>query len=100
MELKVLLPESFPRELAIIMPVYNEEKSLALVIHEWKELIQSFHGVLVFINDGSKDDSLLILQKYFSSSENNYLVIIDKVNSGHGPSCLVGYNWAIKENFS
>lgn len=66
--------------LSIIIPVYNEQESLPLFI---PYLIEQFNNVrnqvsnkseIIFIDDGSTDDSLSILKKF--ASNYNYIKII------------------------
>jgi len=77
--------------LKVVIPVYNEEGAIAVVIEDWTKMLVSlkidFH--IYIYNDGSKDDTLLILNNL--AKENSHLVIVDKPNSGHGPSILKGY---------
>lgn len=81
-------------ELAVIIPVYNEAGIISEVINKW---IKTLKGMDIEFemhayNDGSKDNSLQILNKM--AQENRNLIVHDKVNSGHGPTILQGY----KEN--
>lgn len=80
--------------LKVIIPVYNEEGAIAVVIDDWTQKLASLKiDFKIYIyNDGSKDDTLLILNDL--AKENNHLVVVDKPNSGHGPTILKGY----KEN--
>ena len=81
-------------ELKIIIPVYNEEGAIAEVIRDWTQTLVDLHiefKILAF-NDGSKDDTLSILNNL--ALKNKRLEVIDKPNSGHGPTILKGY----KEN--
>lgn len=85
-------------ELGIIISVYNESAAIASVLSKWrKELdcLQIDYRIYAY-NDGSKDDSLEILhaqEKDFAGR----LVVVDKPNSGHGPTILQGYKCAIKD---
>jgi dolichol-phosphate mannosyltransferase len=84
-------------ELTVVTPVYNEQASIAAVIGEWLELF-SREGVacrLLTINDGSTDASLSILQQ-LQSRFPDQLLIIDKLNSGHGRTCRAGYEAALQ----
>ena len=72
------------RVLAIV-PAYNEEKSIASVINELK--CYNFIDILV-INDGSKDDTLLVVRKL------NVEVIDIKKNHGIGTAMKIGYQYA------
>lgn len=78
------------------MPVYNEEEAISAVIEEWQHaLSQNLSGyTFCILNDGSKDGTLDILRKY----EDKYseIKVIDKPNSGHGQTCIYGYNLALE----
>jgi glycosyltransferase involved in cell wall biosynthesis len=84
------------------MPIYNEEASIEKTFNEWFNALneQSFFSIVKFVllNDGSKDKTLSIINeiavKYPESVH-----VIDKKNTGHGHSCLVGYQFAVKEKF-
>ena len=84
-----------PVELMVVMPVYNEQASIRKVVREWFEEISNWTSRFVFlvIDDGSKDDSLVVLselQQQFGSR----LEIITRDNRGHGQTCLQGYRLA------
>lgn len=81
----------------IIMPVYNEEEAVPGVIKEWSEMLATT-GVdytFLILNDGSKDATLQKLNE----SKNIYpnIQIVDKANSGHGQSCITGYEMAVAQ---
>lgn len=80
--------------LKIIIPVYNEEGAITEVISDWTSTLEKLKiDFLIYVfNDGSKDNTLEILQNL--SKNNDKLIVIDKPNSGHGPTILKGY----KEN--
>lgn len=78
-------------ELAVIIPVYNEEEIIGKVLGSWSgELsrLEINYEIHVY-NDGSKDNTLAILNEY--SADNRSVVVHDKANSGHGPTVLRGY---------
>jgi glycosyltransferase involved in cell wall biosynthesis len=81
-------------ELTVVMPVYNEEEIISFVIQDWirelRELKIDF--VMKVYNDGSKDNSLNILNQ--EDKKYPELHVIDKPNSGHGPTILQGYREA------
>lgn len=79
------------KELALVMPVYNEEEILENVINDWTNVFEGLDidfEILAY-NDGSKDKSLEILRK--NAENNSRLIVRDKKNSGHGPTILQGY---------
>ncbi len=78
-------------ELALVIPVYNENEIIAEVIGSWHKILESLNiGFLIYVyNDGSKDNTLEILNTI--KSEYPFLIIHNKINSGHGPTILKGY---------
>lgn len=86
---------STTESLWVIMPVYNEEISIMKVIDEWAPVLRGLqiHFTLLTINDGSKDKTLEILTA--AKERVPELKIIDKANSGHGQSCVLGYREAV-----
>lgn len=79
------------KELALIMPVYNEEGAIKNVLEKWNNTLSSLNiDYQIFVyNDGSKDKTPEILNAI--SSEYKNITTINKENSGHGPTILKGY---------
>ena len=78
-------------ELALIIPVYNEEEIIPVVLMDWHKTLDEL-GISFEIhayNDGSKDNSLKVMKDVAEKSER--LIVHDKENSGHGPTILKGY---------
>jgi len=80
-----------PKELIVIIPIYNEEQIIQKVIKDW---VTTLRGLKIDFelrayNDGSKDATLAKLQEVLVTYPE--LTIIDKPNSGHGPTILKGY---------
>lgn len=84
-------------KLWVVMPAYNEEGSVRHVAEEWLQTLKQNYADFIFLalNDGSKDSTLAILNS-IAGKEKNFRVI-DKLNSGHGQTCLQGYGIALKE---
>ena len=84
--------------LYIVMPAYNEAENLPEVVREWYPVIETYHGEgrsrLVIVNDGSRDDTLVVLQKLAATHPK--LVVLDKENSGHGATLLFAYQYALR----
>lgn len=85
-------------DLSIIIPCFNEEGNLV----ELKTRIEStfknqpFKFELIFINDGSRDNTLKILNKF--KSRNKYVKVINhKFNQGLSKAWLSGLNNSIGE---
>ena len=79
------------KELTVIIPVYNESDIIQTVIKEWMHVLNELKidYIIVAYNDGSTDNSLSKLKQL--GDDNSKLKIIDKSNSGHGPTILKGY---------
>lgn len=82
--------------LAVIIPVYNEEEVIDKVLQDWVlELSKLKIDYKIFVyNNDSQDNTLLILNKI--SKNNPNISVINKKNEGHGSSILKGY----KDNMS
>ena len=86
-------------KLIVVIPVYNEEKSIEIVVREWNHALQILvpdQFTLLVIDDGSTDSTPQILGQL--SNEIQSLISHQKENSGHGPSCLFGYQKALELN--
>ena len=82
-------------DVTIVMPVYNEEACINEVIDDWKialDKLQISYNLLI-LNDGSRDNTARELDK---QQDNPAVTIINKENSGHGPTILTGYHLAAK----
>jgi dolichol-phosphate mannosyltransferase len=81
--------------LYVVMPIYNEQASIAGVVREWKQCLDRVapaHRILI-LNDGSKDNTAQVLAELAASTPG--LEVINKPNSGHGRTCIHGYQEAI-----
>lgn len=80
--------------LALVMPVYNEEACIAGVVESWYGALSSL-GMdfrMIILNDGSTDGTRAVLSRF---AANDRIEIINKANSGHGPTILAGYRKAV-----
>ena len=80
--------------LSLIVPVYNEEKTLLNVLKKIKILEKACELEIIVINDGSKDNS----KKILNDNKKLYTKIIhlDK-NSGKGKAVIEGIKKSTKE---
>ncbi|RYD79851.1 MAG: glycosyltransferase family 2 protein [Sphingobacteriales bacterium] len=80
--------------LAVVIPVYNEEKSIAVLIADLTQLLETMNVQfnLIIINDGSVDKSLAILNELAASDSR--ILLLNERNAGHGISLLKGYRAA------
>ncbi len=79
------------KELTVVIPVYNEEEIIQAVIADWASTLRALEidFVLKVYNDGSKDSTLNKLKE--AAIDYPELIVVDKANSGHGPTILMGY---------
>lgn len=77
--------------LAIVIPVYNEEKNIEKVIQDWLNILRPLQikFKICIYADGPTDNTLAILENI--KTNNPELRITHKKNSGHGPTILRGY---------
>jgi dolichol-phosphate mannosyltransferase len=86
-----------PPELALVIPIYNEQDSIQKVIQEWMPELEKWckNFVILAIDDGSRDNSLAILQQ-LQAQFGKRIIIISRPNRGHGQTCMEGYRQADK----
>lgn len=84
-------------KLYIVIPAYNEEETISLVIKEWYTIIDKIGNgsKLIIIDDGSKDSTYSIMQK--DAANRPSFEPLTKPNGGHGATILYGYHYALKE---
>ncbi len=87
--------DSVHHELAVVMPVYNEEQCIAKVVQSWhEELVRlNIDFRMIILNDGSQDNTGAILREFANCY---HIDVLNKRNSGHGPTILEGYHQAVK----
>jgi glycosyltransferase involved in cell wall biosynthesis len=84
-------------KLYLVMPAYNEEENIKSVIEAWYPIVEKIGNgsKLVIINDGSKDKTYELMQEY--AKDKPAFLPLNKENSGHGPTVLYAYRFAIDE---
>lgn len=82
--------------LAVVMPVYNEEKIIEQVLTKWVSVLDNLvvNYFLHVYNDGSIDNTQAVLNKF--SKECIRVIVHNQKNQGHGATILKGY----KDNVS
>ncbi len=93
-----LSPMNGPKpELMVVMPVYNEEESIRMVVRDWfcelEKRTPDF--VMLVIDDGSQDGTRAILAG-LEDELGPRLEVLSRENRGHGQSCLQGYRIALE----
>ena len=82
-----------PKVLSIIIPVYNEEKTIHLILDKIKqvELIGGLEKEIVMVNDKSSDNSWDRLQQYKNDNPDLKMSLYDHdVNKGKGAALHTG----------
>lgn len=77
--------------LAVVMPVYNEEGAIGAVIEKWAaelDKLQIDYNIIAY-NDGSKDNTAAFLEELTKTQHK--LIVVNKANSGHGATILKAY---------
>jgi glycosyltransferase involved in cell wall biosynthesis len=80
--------QNYNNLLTIIIPVYNEEKSLITYLPEVITFCKENSFKLIIINDGSKDNTSAILTKHLDDSVMK--IVNHKVNRGYGGALKSG----------
>ncbi|MBJ6727304.1 glycosyltransferase family 2 protein [Geomesophilobacter sediminis] len=82
-------------ELALVMPVYNEEECIEPVVTSWRSEFVSLgiDFVMLVLNDGSRDRTAEVLARF---GDDPRIRVINKANSGHGPTILQGYRFGVE----
>lgn len=85
------------KKISVVIPVYNNEGSLTILherlISSIKKCNSNFDYEFVYINDGSKDNSLSVL-KNIQEKDKNVVVINFSRNFGQMAGILAGWNAA------
>ena len=83
-------------KLYIIIPAYNEEENIEMVVNQWHKVVENIgsDSRLIVIDDGSKDKTYEKLKSL--CNENILLTPLTKENGGHGDTLLFGYKYAIE----
>lgn len=79
------------KDLTIVVPVYNEDEVIKSVLLNWVRFLKNLNidFEIIVYNDGSKDNTLENINEV--AIKNKEVIIIDKKNSGHGPTIIQGY---------
>jgi len=86
----------FKEELVVVMPIYNEAANIESVVKEWQSVFKK-RGIrhqMLLVNDGSTDETPAVLDR-MEGHQPESLGVVNKFNSGHGPSCRFGYDAAV-----
>lgn len=80
-------------QLSIVIPILDEEENLVPLVEEIKSVLTNISYEIIFIDDGSTDESLNILMG-LKNSEENVRVIKHKRNFGKAIALKTGFSAA------
>src|SRR5258706_7971946 len=77
--------------LSIIIPVYNEKGSIAMVLNEYKKFRRKYNFELICVNNGSTDGSEEILHDYSRKPQYDFIEVVTVTkNKGYGHGIMSG----------
>ncbi len=83
--------------LSIVMPAYNEEEVIEVVVRQWTDLLTrqfpNDNTRLIVVNDGSRDNTGAILDQI--KEKYPKLIVVHQPNGGHGNAVVNGYRQAV-----
>lgn len=82
--------------LSIIIPLYNEEKTISVVLEKIKEIFKTapFKYEVIIVDDGSKDNSVSIVEKTIKNLCESYKLYRAERNQGKGAAIRLGLQYA------
>ncbi|HLD11032.1 MAG TPA: glycosyltransferase family 2 protein [Candidatus Nanoarchaeia archaeon] len=80
-------------EISIVIPILNEEKNIAPLFNKIKEVLSNRKYEIIFIDDGSTDNSFKELEKVYKTNKNIKIIKFRK-NFSKSPALLAGFNEA------
>lgn len=83
------------RVLSVVVSVYNEEQALPLFYQTTRPILEalSWDYELIFVNDGSRDESLGVLRQLASENPRVKVIAFSK-NFGHEAAMIAGLDYA------
>jgi len=83
------------KDLSIIIPLFNEEKSLSSLCSKLKSALQDFGKSceIIFVDDGSSDNSWSVLEKLHAAHKDIKGIQFRK-NSGKAAALSAGFKYA------
>lgn len=83
----IALPESFL--LSVVVPVYNEERTLAKLVDAVRAV--PVRKQIVLVDDCSKDDSRAVMDSFTDDGRNTFVKLHHDVNRGKGAALRTGF---------
>lgn len=82
-------------KLSVVIPIYNEEENINPLYEELKGVLKTlkYDHEIVFVNDGSSDSSLALLEK-IQQQDSNVVVVSFRRNFGQTAAMSAGFAYA------
>src|SRR5579872_7232648 len=98
---KPMLNKRNSQKLAVVIPMYNEEKIARECIEKVIKQLKSLTIVskLIIVNDGSLDKTITIVNRMRNKYPNKLIAINHKQNRGFGAANITGIKKALDLNF-
>ena len=80
-------------EISIVIPVYNNAESLVELTRRIHGVLQERHYEIIYVNDGSRDDSLKVLRQLAEDYPSVFVISLTK-NFGQHPAISAGFEHA------
>lgn len=82
------------KSVCVVVPAYNEEKQISLVI----ETMPDFIDKIIIVDDASNDSTIEVVNSLLEKNEKIILLCHNK-NEGVGGAIATGYKWARDNNY-
>ena len=82
----------------IIIPTYNENQNITILIKKIRELKSLINLEILIIDDNSPDGTAKSIEKIQNNDSKIHLLKRNR-KLGLGSAYCLGFNWAIKNNF-
>ncbi|WP_228270734.1 glycosyltransferase family 2 protein, partial [Acinetobacter seifertii] len=69
-------------KISVVIPMYNASNTIVDVLDSVKKQTLHCQYEVLVVNDGSKDNSKDIVEKYISENRDFNVILIDKLNGG------------------
>ena len=82
-------------KLSVVIPIYNEDENVNPLYEELKGVLETleYEHEIIFIDDGSKDTSLALLEK-IQQQDSDVVVISFRRNFGQTAAMSAGFDYA------
>lgn len=80
-------------KLSLVVPVFNEELTIPAFMKEVRKKLSQYETEIVFVNDGSKDNTALVLND-LAYTEEGIVVVNFSRNFGKEPALFAGLEYA------